>query len=125
VSLETVETSHFVQIQWLDKEDFWKPVADRPNAQTRQDAEFHFQLPLHEIRARIRSAPPEFTPDDECDFPGPVERWYGIVDGHRFMMTYCYSSPVADCVTVQHEPSEAAAAAVSAAIETWRLQRPY
>jgi hypothetical protein len=114
-----------VQIQWLTKADFWKLVAPRPKAQTEQDGEFHFQMPLHEIRARIRSVPPEFTPADECDFPGPVERWYGIADGHRFMLTYWYSSPVAHCVTIQHEAGAAAGAAVSAAIERWRSQSPY
>lgn len=114
-----------MQIQWLTKEDFWKPVADHPKAQAEPDGEFDFQMPLHEIRARIRNVPPEFTPADECDFPGPVERWYGIVEGHRFMLTYLYGSPVAHCVTVQHAPCAVAETAVKAAIERWRAERPY
>ena len=114
-----------MEIHWHSKADFWKPVAEHPKILSEQDGKFHFQMPLHEIRARIRSVPPEFTPADECDFPGPVERWYGVVDGHRFMLTYWYSSPVSHCVTVQHEPGAAAEEAVRAAIERWRLQSPY
>lgn len=114
-----------MELQWFNKEDFWKQVAAGSKPQTEQDGEFYFQMPLHQIRARIRRVPPEFTPADECDFPGPVERWYGTADGHRFMLTYDYCSPVAHSVTVQHEPGPRAAAAIAAAIDKWRSQNPY
>ncbi len=114
-----------MQIQWLSKEQFWKLVASCQEVQKGQDAEFYFQMPLYDIRARIRSVPPEFTPIDEADFPGPVERWYGVADGHRFVLTYHYCSPVSHSVVVQHGPGASAAVSVKVSIEEWKSRSPY
>jgi hypothetical protein len=81
-----------MDINWLQKEDFWKYVAVRHDMNPcPPDFEFGFSMPFYLLRSLIPGIEPNETPVDEGDFPGPVARWYARVDGRCFPVT-CHTS---------------------------------
>lgn len=109
-----------MNIRWMTKDEFWRSRNLGSETRVDEDTEFRFEMPLDEIRMRIREVPPEFTPSDEGDFPGPVVRWYGTVDENRFLLTYSYHPNGSHCVVVQTSAEPAGVSAVSAALARWR-----
>lgn len=102
---------------WHSRSEFWELFDNEYGAQQRQLAQyFHLPLALSAIRARI-AQPPEFTPLEES-FPGPVERWYGQVGEHLFVLTHYYSPDGLQTVVVTEDTQEAIAA-VTSLLKEW------
>jgi hypothetical protein len=76
-------------INWISRSNFWKVYNKNYQEHGRYlNKELEFSISLEDLRARILE-PPVFTPLEE-DFPGPVERWYGKVENHLFILTHYY-----------------------------------
>lgn len=78
-----------IRIRWITRQDFWTEFETAYTPHKRGlDKEIYLPCVLEDLRARIKIAP-VFTPIED-DFPGPVERWYGAVDDHLFLLTHYY-----------------------------------
>lgn len=81
------------RIQWMSRDSFFAICDQRAAAENVakvpfKTTEWEYPVTLLDMRARI-AEPPLFTPPD-CDFPGPVERWYGSVGDYLFTLDYHY-----------------------------------
>jgi hypothetical protein len=87
-----------MKIDWLIKDDFWKRVKVQGLI---FDKRLDFDCKLPDLREKI-IFPPTYTPIEDEDFPGPVERWYGMIDEECFILTYYYYQDfaVVDCRSV-------------------------
>jgi hypothetical protein len=112
-------------IEWLAGPDFVALFESEYRPDGRFLTEEHdLDVPLVDLRARV-SMSPIFTPASDGDqFPGPVERWYGRVAGHLFLLTHSYEqSGRMTILTI--EPSPGAREAVQPAIQTLIKTNPY
>ena len=94
------------EITWMPPKEFWEYVEKRwkENPLAEEDGEFDMAMPMDKLRARVHHGAPTYTPVDDGDFAGPVERWYGVVDKRCFSLTYHYFSE--HTVVVQYEKSQ-------------------
>ena len=111
-------------IEWLTQAEFWESFEFRYRPEGRLlSEEVEVDAALVELRARIETAP-VFTPASDGDFPGPVERWYGRVLGHLFLLTHYYEhSGRYTLLTI--EPGSAARDAVVPAVRALLKSSPY
>lgn len=112
-------------IQWLPRAVFMEAAKKEPDTHGVPPRVMEFTMRLQDIRGRIPDVAPEFTPVEDGDFPGPVERWYGKVDIHLFTMTYHYGSPNPHLVEVLYYPADEAGRAIGFALEQWRRSNPW
>ncbi len=84
--------SSLVGIDWLESAEFWERFEKDYKTKGRYFSNdlIPFDFRMDEIRARITIAP-NFTPPEE-DFPGPVERWYGVYKDQMFLLTHYYGT---------------------------------
>jgi len=106
-----------MKINWMLQDDFWAHVESRHSTVSNEpDVGFTFLLPFTTLRALIAETDPVDTPNDEEDFPGPVARWYGNIDGRCFTVTCHYSGAPPHTVIVMHENTEGTQGIVMEAI---------
>ncbi|MCX4030232.1 hypothetical protein H0A36_26475 [Endozoicomonas sp. SM1973] len=80
-----------IPINFIDKKLFWDQFESeyRPAKRFFDNVQLiYINTTFEDIRSRVKTAP-VFSPFEE-DFPGPVERWYGVVKGNLFTLTYYY-----------------------------------
>lgn len=112
------------QLTWITREE-WLALP-KPECIDQIPKDISFTLPLDDIRVRIDSPDPRFTPKDDEDFPGPVERWYGSFSGRRgFTLTFHYRSPVTDQVVASHCETDKFSSRLEEALTAWKEASPY
>jgi hypothetical protein len=111
------------QLKWITRNEWLEHP--QPECIDQMPKEIAFTLPLDGIRARINSPDPRFTPIEDEDFPGPVERWYGSFSGRGFTLTYHYQSPVTDQVVASHCETAEFSSQLEEAFTAWREISPY
>lgn len=111
-------------LEWMEKEVFdalFLKIHESSDAYWLTE-EFWISATLDWLKKRISVAPRE-TPVDEEDFPGPVLRWYGRVDGKLFLLTH-YLAP--NVSTVEKGDSTAIRCApVDSDAFTWKCIEPF
>jgi hypothetical protein len=112
-----------VGIKWLESNEFWKIYDEEYKSQKRffMHDVIPIKLTMDEIRARIQIAP-NFTPPEE-DFPGPVERWYGVYKEHLFLLTHYYGTGNENLILCEGEPL--AIELVQEGMEKFKRLNPY
>ena len=106
------------EIVWLERDAFWSQLEVRYRREGRGlTDESAVAIGLADLRARI-SMPPTFTPAGDEDFPGPVERWYGHVAGHLFILTFYYHPDHSRMTRLIREATSDAEAIVGPAIRS-------
>ena len=93
-----------VGIEWLECSVFWKKFDEIYKSEGRYFSNdlIPFNFRMDEIRARISIAP-NFTPPEE-DFPGPVERWYGVYKDQMFLFTHYYGTECENLILCEGGP---------------------
>ena len=103
-------------IEWLPRSAFRAEFESEYRPLGRYiSEESHLDVSLAELQVRIPVASVH-TPVDDEDFPGPVERWYGRVAGHLFLLTY-YHHPSDRVAILALEPRFEAREAVRTAVQ--------
>ena len=112
------------KITWMEQSSFWEHVKQRHESAPchSDDGEFSIAMSMEDIRARIQDVPPRYTPKEDGDFPGPVERWYGVLEERCFTLTYDYTL---ETVRVSYENSKGTEDIVRQGIEAWRMASPF
>lgn len=118
-----VSAKKMAKLIWITRDE-WLALP-RPACPDQEPKDISFTLPLDEIRGRIVSHDPRFTPKDDEDFSGPVERWYGSFNGRGFTLTYHYHSSVADQVIASHWETDEFSSQLDHTLEAWRDTSPY
>jgi hypothetical protein len=111
------------QLLWITRDEWMELPKPQCLDQIPKDIVMH--VPLDEIRARIASPAPRFTPTEDGDFPGPVERWYGSFSGRGFTLTYHYRAPETDLLIASHCETDEHSEQLSEALTVWRETSPY
>ncbi len=105
-------------IEWVSQREWLEmPGPEFPESPPRW---ISFTMPFDETFACAGCSRPVSTPVHDDSFPGPVERWYGSLDGRGFTMTYHYSGPIKDQVVVEHNESSDFHQKLCQQIKAWK-----
>ena len=111
-------------IEWMKQKDFWNNFEKEYKAFGRYLKHGEpFEISMPELRARIKEAP-IFCPD-EGDMPGPIERWYGKIESHLFIITHYYHHEMLKLSEITCEDSDEAKAVVLKALNELKKWNPY
>ena len=111
-------------INWMKQADFWNKFESEYRPKKRfLNHDHYFEISMPDLRARIRENP-VFSPD-EGDFPGPVERWYGEIGGHLFIVTHYYRQDYPTASEISCEDNDEAKTTVLKHMEKLKAENPY
>ena len=110
-------------MKWMTSKEFWNIIPKSKekieNLRLDNNAWCYFQAYEEDVQKLIGDMQPNYTPWEEEDFPGPVSRWYGELDGIYFLFDFHHASPNGTFVNIRHDFQEGAREIIRAYFKNW------
>jgi hypothetical protein len=110
-------------VTWLEKKEFWDYFDSHYKPKKKYlNGSITVSLTEQQLRSEIQITPVN-TPADEGDFPGPVLRWYGIINEELFIITYYIHPTISFCNVGDF--TEISVASATAGKPSWSVIEPF
>ena len=93
-------------MKWISRKEFWKSYdEDIFTGILELDVWCSFEIEEKSLKRKIGDVEPSQDLEGEDNPPGPISRWYGVVEGDPLILDFHHHHPDGEVVTIRHGSS--------------------